>query len=100
MIDNRILQFFPQGFRKDWERSSVRFEKIQEIRLRVNQPVRVLSEREHRLPIIYGERELEEIFRYLCHDSVYAYEEERKQGYITVEGGHRIGITEIGRAHV
>ena len=81
MIDNRILQFFPQGFRKDWERSSVRFEKIQEIRLRVNQPVRVLSEREHRLPIIYGERELEEIFRYLCHDSVYAYEEERKHIY-------------------
>lgn len=91
--DNRILQFFPQRLRGDWERGSVNFEKIQEIRLRVNQPVRVLTEREHRLPIIYGERELEEIFRYLCHDSVYAYEEERKQGYITVEGGHRIGIT-------
>lgn len=91
--DNRILQFFPQGLRGDWERGSVNFEKIQEIRLRVNQPVRVLTEREQKLPIIYGERELEEIFRYLCHDSVYAYEEERKQGYITVEGGHRIGIT-------
>ncbi len=74
--DNRILQFFPQRLRGDWERGSVNFEKIQEIRLRVNQPVRVLTEREHRLPIIYGERELEEIFRYLCHDSVYAYEEE------------------------
>lgn len=91
--DNRILQFFPQGLRGDWESSGVCYGKIQEIRLRVNQPVRVLSDREHRLPIIYGEREMEEIFRYLCHDSVYAYEEERKQGFITVEGGHRIGIT-------
>ncbi len=36
---------------------------------------------------------MEELFRYLCHDSVYAYEEERKQGYMMVEGGHRIGIT-------
>lgn len=91
--DNRILQFFPQGLRSDWERSGVYFEKVQEIRLRVNQPVRVLSDHEQKLPITYGDREMEEIFRYLCHDSVYAYEEERKQGYIMVEGGHRIGIT-------
>ena len=91
--DNRILQFFPQGLRGGWERSGVCFDQVQEIRLRVNQAVRVLSDREHRLPMIYGEREMEEIFRYLCHDSVYAYEEERKQGYIVVEGGHRIGIT-------
>lgn len=91
--DNRILQFFPQRLRNDWERSGVRFEQVQEIRLRVNQPVRILSDRDHRLPMIYGEREMEEIFRYLCHDSVYAYEEERKQGFIMVEGGHRVGIT-------
>lgn len=93
VVDNRILQFFPQRLRDDWEKSGVRFDQIQEIRLRVNQVVRVLSDREHRLPMIYGEREMEEIFRYLCHDSVYAYEEERKQGFIVVEGGHRIGIT-------
>lgn len=93
VVDNRILQFFPQRLRDDWEKSGVRFDQIQEIRLRVNQVVRVLSDCEHRLPMIYGEREMEEIFRYLCHDSVYAYEEERKQGFIVVEGGHRIGIT-------
>lgn len=91
--DNRILQFFPQRLRGGWESSGLRFEQIQEIRLRVNQPVRVLSDSDHRLPVIYGEREMEEIFRYLCHDSVYAYEEERKQGFIIVEGGHRVGIT-------
>lgn len=91
--DDRIVQFFPQRLRGDWERSGVCAGKLQEIRLRVNQPVRVLSDGEYRLPIIYGEREMEEIFRYLCHDSVYAYEEERKQGYIMVEGGHRVGIT-------
>lgn len=91
--DNRILQFFPQRLRNDWESCGLDFEKVQEIRLRVNQPVLVFSYGERRIPIIYGEREMEEIFRYLCHDSVYAYEEERKQGYIMAEGGHRIGIT-------
>lgn len=89
----KILQFFPQQLRSSWEESGLDFDKVQEIRLRVNQPVRVLSVKEHILPMIYDERDMEEIFRYLCHDSVYAYEEERKQGYIMIDGGHRIGIT-------
>ena len=61
------------------------FGQIQEIRLRVNQPVKAFCGRERTPPFRYGEREMEEVFRYLCHDSVYAYEEERKQGYIMVE---------------
>lgn len=91
--DNRILQFFPYRLRNDWERSGLDFEKVQEIRLRVNKPVRVLYDTELKLSFIYGEQEMEEIFRYLCHDSVYAYEEERRQGYLMAGGGHRIGIT-------
>ena len=90
---NEIVQFFPERLRQDWEISGLDFQKVQEIRLRANQPVRVLCGREIKLSMRYGERELEEIFRYLCHDSVYAYEEERKQGYLMAEGGHRIGIT-------
>lgn len=94
MISNQqLLQFFPQRLRGDWERSGIDFNRLQEIRLRVNRAVRVLSDSEQKLSVIYGEREMEEIFCYLCHDSVYAYEEERRQGYLVVEGGHRIGIT-------
>ena len=29
---------------------------------------------------------------YICHYSLYAYENELKQGFITVEGGHRVGV--------
>ena len=43
--------------------------------------------------VSYSDREMELIFRHLCHDSIYAYEEERKQGYMTLTGGHRVGIT-------
>lgn len=88
-----ILQFFPERLRCDWEKCGLEFKKVQEIRLRVNQPVRILAGEERKLGMIYNERDMEDIFRYLCHDSVYAYEEERKQGYIMVDGGHRIGIT-------
>ncbi|MDP4118783.1 MAG: stage III sporulation protein AA [Bacillota bacterium] len=40
--------------------------------------------------------ELNEIFRLLCDGSVYAMEEEIKNGYITVEGGHRVGLCGSG----
>ena len=33
---------------------------------------------------------------YISNYSLYAYQEEVKQGYITIEGGHRIGL--IGQA--
>lgn len=90
---SKIIQFFPERLRPDWEKCGLDIGEVQEIRLRVNQQVRVMLGEEITLPMKYGEKELEEIFRYLCHDSVYAYEEERRQGFIMVEGGHRIGIT-------
>lgn len=88
-----LIQFFPDRLRKDWLNVRLDSSKVKEIRIRVGKRVRVIAEREIGLPLVYKEGELEDIFRYLCHDSVYAYDEERKQGYLTVEGGHRIGIT-------
>lgn len=88
----RISLFFPERFRAQWDRMGFDMDQVREIRLRVNRPAIVVGDREHVLPAVYGDRELEDIFRYLCHDSVYAYDEERRQGYMTVEGGHRIGL--------
>ena len=36
--------------------------------------------------------DLAEMLNYISNYSLYAYSEEIKQGYITIEGGHRIGI--------
>lgn len=38
------------------------------------------------------ENDLHEMVTYLSRYSLYAFEEELKNGYITIEGGHRIGI--------
>lgn len=88
-----LVEFFPERLRKDWLLLGLDSSAVREIRIRVNRTVRVIAACEIGLPLVYGERELEDIFRYLCHDSVYAYDEERKQGYLAVEGGHRVGIT-------
>lgn len=93
-----LAEFFPKRLRTDWQELEMDIGSVREIRIRVNRRVRVIAECEIGLPLIYGEKELEDIFRYLCHDSVYAYDEERKQGYLVAEGGHRIGITgEVAR---
>lgn len=37
-------------------------------------------------------RELQECFLYLCRYSVFAYENQLRRGYFTLQGGHRVGI--------
>ncbi len=91
--EKELSMFFPDRLRAEWERLRFDKNKVREIRIRANQPVMILAEEEITLAFVYRDRELEDIFQYLCHDSVYAYDEERRQGYLTVEGGHRIGIT-------
>ena len=91
--------FFPEKLREHWKAYENKWQDIQEICLRVNQPVRIKkNEQEETLQwngksVVYHEREIDEIFRYLCQDSVYAYEEQRECGVLTVAGGHRVGIT-------
>lgn len=40
-----------------------------------------------------GKCEMEELLNYLSGYSLYAYEEEIRQGFFTIEGGHRVGLT-------
>ncbi len=106
-----ILGFFPASLRGPWEACKNSWEEVEELRLRVNQPVMIRGrDKEYGITkegklieikqsdgintcVIYSEKDLEEILRNLCKDSLYAYEEERKQGFLTMPGGHRIGIT-------
>lgn len=89
----KLIEFFPERLRRDWTSADLDSRDVKEIRIRAGRKVRVIAKRERVMPFAYGERELEDIFRYLCRDSVYAYDDERRQGYLSVEGGHRIGIT-------
>jgi stage III sporulation protein AA len=92
-MENRLEQFFPERLRADWRRTEYDIKSVREIRIRANMPVRITSDIEHRADFIYTDRDLEDIFKYLCHDSIYAYDYERRQGYMTLEGGHRVGFT-------
>ncbi len=45
------------------------------------------------LPLkIASQRELEESLKMMCKDSVYSYTNEIKNGFLTLKGGHRVGL--------
>lgn len=104
-MDNSILQLFPFERRVFWEKTASCQARLREIRLRVGQPAVVyLGSRETFLDkegnftdspvrgrIVTG-TELEELLEHICRYSPYAFEEELRQGFLTVNGGHRVGV--------
>ena len=43
-------------------------------------------------PYLVTEADMRETLEYISNYSLYAYEQEMKQGFITIEGGHRVGM--------
>lgn len=74
---------------------------LEEIRMKADGNVRILAENREilvtlRKNALVTREDLDTILNNLLDYSYYAYEEELAKGYITIEGGHRVGI--CGRA--
>lgn len=104
-MKHSVLQLFPLEYREMWREAAALQGKLQEIRLRAGKPVILHIEgRELFLAEDGGvtedrqrahcpeSRELGRILEHICKYSPYAFEEEIRQGFVTVEGGHRIGV--------
>ena len=105
MQKEEILHIFPDFMRPRWEKVAERADRLQEIRLRIGQPVTVLMNHKEKFlsergeltdEISYAgrsdEKELEAILTHICHYSIYAFADEIRQGFLTVRGGHRVGL--------
>lgn|GEM_PF-30274 len=89
-----VIRYFPERIRERIlaipEESR---ERIDEIRIRIGRPVELnFGKTVQFLPPAVSEKEGEQLFGNLAKHSIYALEEELKRGYITVEGGHRVGL--------
>jgi stage III sporulation protein AA len=68
-------------------------EDIQEIRLKVNKPVMLqISDKEIITRFNSTSENIKTILKKMSNYSIYSIEPELKQGYITINGGHRVGI--------
>lgn len=100
-----VLKIFSLKIRDILLKSNIPFDRLMEIRLRAYRPLMIIvNNREMILKeeggitdnikeaFIVTERELRETLEYVSNYSLYAFEEEIKNGYITVLGGHRVGL--------
>lgn len=69
-------------------------EDLQEIRIRSGRPI-ILKLRQVDILIQYNvsQTEILQILEKLCENSIYAYKNQICKGFLTIKGGHRIGIT-------
>lgn len=108
-MNTSLTDIFPAAYRIYFKTAEGRARQVSEIRLRTSRPA-ILMEGSREVFLrgdgAYTEQmdqawhpdrqALTEIVSHLCQYSLYAYEDELRQGYITIEGGHRVGI--VGQA--
>ena len=105
MTEQDITKLFPAHIRKALGQALFDRNKIYEIRLRVNAPLIVIYQGKEYFLTLEGEltreeskayhvqtEDLKEMLEYISGYSLYAFEEEIRQGFLTIVGGHRVGI--------
>ena len=95
---DEILRYFPnkiyQIFSNLLQENPQIENELQEIRIRVDKPI-ILKLREKDLILQYNilQTEILQIVERLCENSIYAYKNQICEGFITIKGGHRVGLT-------
>lgn len=102
---DELIKIFAINIREIFEKAKINFECLQEVRLRINSPLIIVYNfreyfisRDGRLlndinnSYTVDKKEIKETMEYISNYSLYAYEDEIKQGFITIMGGHRVGI--------
>ncbi|SEQ20166.1 stage III sporulation protein AA [Virgibacillus subterraneus] len=91
-----ILRLFPERIRRAIQsKTKDRWKVMQEIRFRLNQPVELIfDDHTEWIESIKPDRN-ESIFvlNQLSEFSLYRMEDELREGYVTIEGGHRVGLS-------
>lgn len=100
MEASQIQNLFAGNIRRLLCEADLDYDKLYEIRLRVGRPLFLTYDggecflrRREREPYLVTQEDLKETLEYVSGYSLYAYEEEVRQGFLSVQGGHRVGVT-------
>ena len=94
MREREVVNILGNRIRDIIERRKISYDKLQEIRLRIGKPIIVIADNvEWVMRETIEKEEFMESLEYICKYSMYAFENELRQGFITIEGGHRVGIS-------
>lgn len=88
-----ILRILPERLKWAVEKEHLDFECVTEICIRIGRPVCIYSGgKEVQIDYMSEKEELREIVNHMSRFSPYAFEEEMRKGFLTIEGGHRVGL--------
>ena len=89
-----VLHILPHAVKEWMAKKNIDIGKLEEIRLRIGKPVFLrYDSMEHQISHIVTRKDLQETLEYCSNYSLYAYETEMRQGFLTIDGGHRIGLS-------
>lgn len=98
---NLITKYFPKHIKEALENniSEEEVNIIEEIRIRINLPIIVkLAKKEKIIDYKVSTEDINYIFQKICENSIYAYQNQIANGFVTIKGGNRVGI--VGTAVV
>lgn len=99
-----LIRIFPLHLHEFCRQAFGQKSRPQEIRLRIRQPLQLLNGEEELFwdgaclqkdpegAYLVSETDVQEILNAISKYSLYAFEEELRNGFLTIQGGHRVGI--------
>lgn len=91
---SETIEYFPKKIQEKIKYSKYEEENIEEIRLRVDQNISIkIGQEMKNLNYKISKKEIEETFENICEKSIYSYTKQISEGFITIKGGNRVGLT-------
>ncbi len=98
---NEILLYFPRRIANEINKKIEQNQKseemnlLEEIRVRASKPIILKYTNKEQVldTVIITVEEVLETLQHICNNSIYSYQTQICNGYITLKGGHRVGIT-------
>lgn len=92
---NHILKYFPDKIEKKIAEEVLdKVDSLEEIRLRSQRPIILkFHDGEKIIKYTVTTEEILSCLQMICENSIYTYQNQISSGFITIKGGHRVGIT-------
>lgn len=90
-----ILRYFPGKIQNILnEEIGEKYNILEEIRIRVQKPIILkFNNNEKIVRYLCNTEEILNILQAICENSIYTYQKQIAEGFVTIQGGHRVGIS-------
>ena len=92
-MNKEILKYFPDKIKSVIE-ENVEDLNVEEIRIRNNKPIILKASTQEKTIRYYpNSDEMMTILQLICENSIYTYQKQIAEGFVTLKGGHRVGLS-------